>query len=810
MVAIKRFLAGGSVLLTAASALHAAPAPGDTTNSGLEEVIVTAQKRSESVQDVPLSITTIGSVALEQKAITNFFDYGTKVPNLAFAMTGDGVGTARTIAIRGISGDNVTGFYIDETPLPDSIDPRILDIDHIEVLRGPQGTLYGARSMGGTVRVITEAANFNDFQGTVHGGVSHTWNTDRPNYTGDAVFNIPLIAGRASLRLSGFYDSEAGFLKRRYCTDPTTAGVTCFPQTSDPALTTTVKNIAATDEYGVAAALAFKVNDNLMVTPRIMQQRESYNGFPMTDVLTAPGPIGYPYPAGSAPFTLPRLTPSDFTQGRFFNLPEGGFDSWHLYSLDIKWNTGIGELVAASAYFDRKVLENEDQTDFVWTALLPLVQFASPAFPLPGPIRSPVTEEKNYQRFVQEVRFASALAGPAQFVVGAFYSDLHGRLPFAAFYPPALSPGFGAVLNAAGTCAAIGFCPNPANPDEIFGESYHTTIREPAVFGEVSYEFTSAFKATAGLRWSQVKTTAGGFQEGAVTQSPGAPAQIVDPNVTTKDTATTPKLQLDYKVNPDAMVYAMVAKGFRPGGLVPSVPESLCAPQLPTGVTVDQTRSFQSDSLWNYELGTKTEWMDKRLTLNVAVFDIKWKNIQQNILLACGFQYRANAGAADSRGGEMELNARPIPQLELSAGLGYQDAKITESSTFSPQRPGDPVFEVPDWTGNASATWTQPLQSDWRMVSSLDYSYVGRSFSANNLQNVNGVFETRLRPHYGIVDARIAFTRSNWEFALVGKNLTNEHANLGDNRALAAEVPGRPRLVINQPQTIGLEFRTSF
>lgn len=507
--------------------------------------------------------------------------------------------------------------------------------------------------------------------------------------------------------------------------------------------------------------------------------------------------------------TLPKLTPSDFTQGRFFNLPEHGFDAWHLYSLNIKWNTGIGELVSASAYFDRRVIEDEDQTDFVWTALLPAVS-ANPAFGLPGPIPSAVLEEKNYQRFVQEVRFASALPGPAQFVVGAFYSDLHGRLPFAAFYPPAIAPGYGALLNAAGTCGLVGLCTNPANPDEVFGENYHTVIREPALFGEVSYAVTSAFKATAGLRWSQVKTTAGGFQEGSVTQSPGAPPQIVDANVTTKDTSTTPKVQLDYKINPDAMVYVMIAKGFRPGGLVPSVPAATCGPQLPTGVTVDETRSFQSDSLWNYELGTKTEWLDKRLTLNVAVFDIKWKDIQQNILLACGFQYRANAGAAYSRGGEMELNARPIAQLELSAGLGYQNAKITESSAFSPQRPGDPVFEVPDWTGNASVAWTQPLQAGWRMVSSLDFAYVGRSFSANNLQNVNGVFETRERPSYEIVDARVAFNHANWEVALVGKNLSNEHANLGDNRSIAAETPGRPRLLVNQPQTVGLEFRTSF
>jgi iron complex outermembrane recepter protein len=806
---IKRFLAGtgAGMLLSAVSTVHAAAA--DTSSGALEEIIVTAEKRSESVQNVPLSITTIGAAALEQNAIRSFFDYGTKVPNLAFAMTGDGVGTARTISIRGISGDNVTGFYIDETPLPDSIDPRILDIDHIEVLRGPQGTLYGARSMGGTVRVITQAPDFGNFHGTVHGGVSDTWNTSSPNRTADATFNIPLIPDRAALRISGFYDREAGFLKRSFCTNPATAGVTCFPQTNDPSLTTTVNNVAATDEYGFAASIAFKVNDSLTITPRYMQQRESYNGFPMTDVLTTNDAVGYPYPAGSAPYTLPKLSPNDFTQGRFFNIPEGGFDSWHLVSLNIKWDTGVGELVAATAYFSRLVVENEDQTDFVWTALLPAVS-ANPAFGLPLPIPSPVSETKDYQRFVQEVRFASALQGPMQFVAGAFYSDLHGQLPFASYYPPALSPGYGALLNAANTCGLAGLCTNPNNPDEIFGENYHTSIKEPAVFGELSYEFTTAFKATAGLRWSQVKTTAGGYQEGSVTQSPGAPPQIVDADVTTTENSTTPKLQLDYKLTPDAMVYTMIAKGFRPGGLVPSVPAATCGSQLPPGVTVDETRAFKSDSLWNYELGAKTEWLDKRLTLNVAVFDIKWKDIQQNILLPCGFQYRANAGAAESKGGELELNARPVPQLQLSAGLGYQDAKITESSAESPQRPGDPIFEVPDWTGNGSITWTQPLTTDWKLVSSIDYSYVGNSYSANNLVNVNGVFETRLRPNYSLLDARFAFSYASWEFALVGKNLTNEHVNLGDNRALAAEVPGRPRLVINQPETIGLEFKLTF
>jgi hypothetical protein len=143
-------------------------------------------------------------------------------------------------------------------------------------------------------------------------------------------------------------------------------------------------------------------------------------------------------------------------------------------------------------------------------------------------------------------------------------------------------------------------------------------------------------------------------------------------------------------------------------------------------------------------------------------------------------------------------------------GVGTQNARITKAGALSPQRPGDPVFEVPDWTGNASGTWTAPLTDEWKLVGGVDYSYIGHSFSANNLVNVNGVFETRLRPAYELVDARLALTRGKLEFALVGKNLGNEQANLGDNRSLAAETPGRPRLIVNQPRTIGIEARATF
>jgi outer membrane receptor protein involved in Fe transport len=761
----------------------------------LETITVTAQKRSESEQSVPLSMTTFSGAALQQKDINTFFDYATKVPNLAFAPTGDGIGTARTVSIRGISGDNVTGFYIDDTPLPDSLDPRVLDIDHIEVLRGPQGTLYGARSMGGVVRIITKEPNLNDFQASVHGGVSTTDHTHQPNWTGDGVVNIPLIQDYAALRLSAFYDTEAGYFKRSYCTNPAAAmAVTCTPLATTGI--TTVDNVGQINTSGGAASLTIKLNDALTITPRVMLQKATYNGFPLSDYLTDPGNgIGYPVPTppGGAP-TPNRMIPTNFTQARWFNVPEGGYDAWGLYSLTVHWKSDIGELVSSTAYFNRKVFETEDETDFVYAA----ITAGAGGEPQPGAI----SEEKDYQRFVQEVRFASDLKGPVQFVVGGFYSDFHGRLPFASYYPPAEVPNLDATLGGPN---------NPDYPNLIFAQDFHTDIKEPAAFGELSFQPMDALKLTAGLRWYQVKISSSGYEEGLATG--GGPA-IVSPLVTTTESGVNPKFEADYHVTPDQMVYVNVAKGFRPGGLVPIVPPGQAGTatdcvaalkQADPNITIAQTREFKSDSLWNYELGGKTSWLDHRLTVDAAAFYIKWNNIQQQILLSCGFQYIANAGAAESKGGELEIHARPTEPLELSLGVGYQNAKITQESASSPQTVGSPVYQVPDWTGNGSVSYTTQMTDTWKMVTGADYSYIGRSFSGNNNPS-----DPRLRPSYRLINARIAFDRGPFEVALVGKNLANEVANLGDNRSIAAETPGRPRLFVNQPRTVGVEFRQSF
>jgi len=799
VVKAHKWLAVVSIQLGALGSGVVAAAEEPPAGARLEEVVVTAQKRSEGEQSVPMSMTTFGSGVLEREAINTFVDYATKVPNLAFAPTGDGIGTARTVSIRGISGDNVTSLYIGETPLPDSVDPRVLDIDHIEVLRGPQGTLYGARSMGGTVRIVTKEPNLTELSGTVHGGSSTTSRANRPNYVGDAIVNIPLVQDSVALRLTGFYDEQAGYFKRSYCSDPAAAGVSCFPLSRTGI--TTVSNIGAIDTYGGSASLTIRASDAVTITPRAMMQRAHYNGFPMADFLSVSG-NGIGYPAPSSPYTLPVvMTPSNLTQARFFNVPEGGYDSWDLYTLAVHLKTSAGEFVSSTGYFDRKVYETEDETDFVWAAITSGACVAPAPYCNP-PAPSSISEVKDYQRFVEEVRFVSNLTGAIEFVVGAFYSDFYGRLPITSYFPPAEVPNLDAELGGPN---------NPNFPNLFYTQDFHNDIREPAIFGEVSFRATDALKITAGLRWYQVKATSYGYVEGLAVG--GGPA-LISPRATNTESGFNPKLDLQYRFAPDRTLYATVAKGFRPGGLGPAVPPGVpgtasdCVTslqQVSPNISLADTRRFQSDSLWNHEIGTKTSWLDHRITLNAAAFLIEWKDVQQVIQLTCGFNYTANAGAAKSRGGEVEARVRPAESLEFALGLGYQDAKITRAGASSPQQVGSPVYQVPDWTGTGSVTYTTALTSSWNVISGADYSYVGRSFSGNNDPS-----HPRVRACYRLLDARIALGHGPLEVAIVGKNLANTVANLGDSRSISAEVPGRPRLFVNQPRTLGVEVRASF
>lgn len=714
-----------SALFAVLVGLVAREAAAQETSGGLEEVVVTAQKRSQSLQTVPMSITAFTSDDLQRAGVSDFRDYAVHVPNLSFSYTNSLSQGAQSPALRGIFGVGTTGMYLDDTPLPASIDPDTADLERIEVLRGPQGTLYGARSMGGTIRLITQQPDAEHFSGKIHVSASDT-RQGSANQAVDGALNVPLADGVLAVRGSGFYRYESGIYDRAASPDaPVNYGIH--------------KNIDADTHSGGQIALRLNLlNDALTITPRVVFEDIKTDGRPEAD-----------YRAGN------------FTQYRLFDQNEPGKGNWWLYTLTAQYKTGVGEFTSATSVLNRRFNDSED--------------FSELAELLIGPVQVPavIRATAGNDSFAQEARFSSDFAGPLQLTAGVFYQ----RQKSTTVFPP--TPVF----------------PYFAN---IFSQNLATQVNERAVFGEATLTIAERYHLIAGARRFTNEVTFTGAQDGALV-FPDTFAGVQ------RETGTNPKLSIEFQATSEANVYATASKGFRIGG-VNSLSNRLCAADLAAlGLTSAQVQTYNSDSLWNYEIGAKTSWLNHRVVANGAVFDIDWSNVQQNVALpTCGFFLTMNAGKARSRGFELELSAAVAEGLVLSLGTGYTDAVITNGGSLTTIVPGTPVQQVPRWTVSASADYDVSV-ARLPVFLHMDYADVGSSHSANN-----DPINQRLRPAYSLVNLRAGVNFTHWNFALFADNVFDKAANLSDIPPLAIEYPGRPRIVTNRPRTLGVETRYTF
>src|SRR5271154_6322675 len=351
-------------------AMHAGGAcAADTSASAaaetesLETITVTARKRDEALATVPVSITVFTGEALADYNIQSFNDYATKTPNISFAYGGGptGIADARTIAIRGITGQNLfgtagaTGFYIDDTPVPGSVDPRVLDIDNIEVLKGPQGTLYGESSLGGNVRLVTKKPNLTEDTigymleaGATSGGGS-------PDGGASVIGNVVLSPDRLALRVVAFGNHDAGYLTRTFPNPPqggTLGDIVTLPFETVPR--TSVGNQGADTSYGGSVALLLKMTDDLEGRLRVLYQNTEDHGFPATFA-----PLPYPNEAHSPPYS--EYTPQ-YTVNRDFNVQPDALDRWALPSLDVSYKGNGFNVVSSTSYFYRHTHDLEDSS----------------------------------------------------------------------------------------------------------------------------------------------------------------------------------------------------------------------------------------------------------------------------------------------------------------------------------------------------------------------------------------------------------------------------------------------------------------
>lgn len=732
-----RMLVGGSILASALCGPAIAATPEKAERSadtgevlGSSEIVVTATRRSEKLQSVPMSISAIGGEAIQRQAIQDIKDYSNRVPNLTFSATDQSRASAQSsIQIRGISGSSTTGFYIDEAPLFANLNPRVIELDRIEVLRGPQGTLFGARSMGGTVRFITKQPDLQDFSGQVHVQASKTSGAGGANTMADGVVNIPVVPGVFAIRVLGYAEHTAGWLDRA-------------PLATSPIQYPVNKNINSADYIGGQITGLISLDDGkLKITPRFMYQKETRNGRTMAD--------------GTA---------SNTVNARLFDINEPGGGNWKLGTLTVQYELPFGDVTSASSYFKQYFYDREDGSEFLNGAL------NAGGTPVPGYLSA----FDHNSVFSQEGRFVSNFSGPLQFTAGLFYqrTKTHFEFPRQSMEPVT---------------------------DFLFELDRPSTIKEFAQYIEAKLNVVDGLTATAGVRHFKNQIDSLSYQGGAL----GDGNTFIGKQ---SQSGFTPKFGLEYKFDSDHLIFANAAKGYRVGG-VNSFAENLCGTGLSDlGLTAAQARSYNSDSLWSYEAGAKTSWFGRRLKLNGTLFLIDWSNLQQTLGLgSCGYSATINVGAARSKGGELEANLLVTTGVNVSFGAGYTDAYVTSNGGLNGTRAiavGAPVQNVPKWTVNGAIDIDQDI-GNVPAFFHADYAYVGSSVNRRNRPE-------RIRPSYSLVNLRAGVDIDKWQVAFFVKNLTDKAADFGDVPPLVVQLPGRPRIAINQPRTIGVETRISF
>lgn len=737
----------------------------------MDEIVVTARKRSETVLNVPISVTAFSADSLDRLNITSFTDYATQVPNMAFSYgTAElGFGSSRAVAIRGISGAGTVGVYIDDTPVPESIDPRVIDIARIEVLKGPQGTLFGQGSLGGNLRIITTQPYPADPNIHLQARLGATSGGGSPDFGVNFAGSHVLIDERVTARLVAFADNTAGYLTRTY---PSGGNLV------------SVNNQGAVHSYGGSLAVLWSATSTFSVTARVMYQHSKDYGLP------------------AAYASLPGFTIQSYTLNRVANIPEASTDNWYLPSLTLNYRGEKFNVVSSTSYFDRRVVDTEDDsegTQWIFNNLgyLPKVSFTQP---FPWQITIPQRRTTNETRLSFEP--ISGFSG----TVGVYYSRQYSNEFDAAGNLPGLAGG--GYTNFPGYCPGATPCPS-YNSDLIWYSAYPLNRTDGAAFGEAYYDL-GPWQFTAGLRAYEGRQQLSFVTAGAVN---GTYNEQHLPKA--KQTGVTPKVSVSFKLDANATLYASAAKGFRAGGtgqsLQPTCDETIVHD---LGLTTGEAAKFNSDSVWNYEVGGKVNFADSRLVLTGALFQMNWSNIQQNLTVpGCFVNITVNEGAARARGGELEISGRPLDRLEIRAGFGYDDAKITKQGLPILPPVGSRVAQIPELTENLSGTFSQAINERLTAFITADASHTGASDSYTSALGY-----PLTRAGYSLLNGSLGVRWDRSELSLYAANITNQRPNLGDinpagyvrHDGTGPGAPIVPRVATLQPFNAGIQFRQKF
>jgi len=766
----------------------------------IEEVVVTATRRAESVQDVPMTVSVLGETQLQDLNITDMEDYLMMLPNVSYVTLGPGSGN---IYIRGISsgGESTLGanpsvaVYLDEQPVTlvgNYLNPHIYDVNRIEVLAGPQGTTFGANAQSGAMRIITNQPEIGETAGGLNLDVSQTKSGD-PSYRAEGFINIPM-GERAALRLTGYYKHDGGYIDNVPGTHTFRRGYirNGLPEGSplrDVAADFVADNSAVVEEnfneattYGGRAALRVDLTDSWTLTATAMMQDLDREG----------------------------VWDHDPTVGDLqvmVLLPEFATDKWEQFSAKIEGELFGGTLTATAADLSRDIEVYADYS--LYSDYYVSYGFVDPYyncyvsyFGTCGDPREQFTQESKQDRQNFEIRYASDPDKRFRYMLGFYYVDVEGTNDYE-WHVLGLEETPQAAVDAT---------------DIYWTTDFERLYEETAIFGEVSFDITDRLTLTGSARQFDYESTLDGFSGtiwwpcGGFGPQGDRPASNYGDNCASEGRTVESKdevyrVSADWQITDDIMLYTTWGEGYRPGGL-----NRFCQTRIPEGLPgqgqVNIGCEFTSDFLTAYEFGVKSTLFDGRLRLNAAAFWQDWEDFQFSRLdtSISPITLTYNVGNAESNGFEFDFSAMITDNWSLSGAASFLDSTLTSDYRRNPSSPepdaaaGSDLPRVPDVKWNLTTRYT--FMQDWFVQAA--YMYTGKSyntlFDGGSAQN-----ELREQPSYDVLNSSIGLQKETWTAELYVQNMTDERGVVWINA-----VNWDSRVQVNQPRSIGFRWRQTF
>ncbi|MBB3047848.1 iron complex outermembrane receptor protein [Litorivivens lipolytica] len=779
--------------IAAISASYTTPGIAQTQQAVLEEVVVTARKRSETLQDVPFSIAAKTEGQLRRSGATNLETMADGVAGLAVQNLGPG---QSQVAIRGISAGQIVrdqpgvkeqvGVYLDESVISLSLftpDLDFYDTNRVEVLRGPQGTLFGSGSLAGTIRYISNEPDLAEDSGSLTTTVQHVKDGE---VGGSLKGHTNVVLGeRAALRAVAYTEQFAGYIDA------------IQPNGGEE------EDVNSGEKHGVRIALKFQPTENVTLTPRVVWQDIDMDGFNREDH----------YNVLANPFTTTRPAITLGEREQYTQLEENFEDEFLLVDFDATVNFNEMVFTSITSWTDREVIVERDAT-----ALTGFFNSGDPQGESVYALDATLADTTDVEMITQEFRLASDNADALQWVAGVFYTQIDRNYAQSLMVPGYEAAG-GQRAPTQGKYAAV---------DELYYSDIPYELTQTALFGEMSYDVTSRLNMTIGARFFD-------FDEDREVVINGVFGGLTEREEDTESSGISPRLLVRYDLNDDVMLNAQVAKGFRLGGINDPINTNLCTPA--DAATFGGFNEFDDEEVINYEVGAKTTAFGGRGTFNVSAFYSDIENLQATLDAGtCSSRIVYNVEEAHSQGIEIEITARPTDAWEVSVAASYIDAELDSTVTSTDSggnvtilggiEDGNELPTAPDYSVALVSTNYFQWNQDWEGYFTAAFQSVGARYTqivdqtdgaetidvsgGNAVGNSTATtinFDQEL-DNYQTVNLRLGGRTANWDLALFVNNATDENIRQSVDR----EAGGAARIGyrVGQPRTAGITARYDF